>query len=114
MYKVLYKLAERFSQDPLEMYFCEQHLPGAWKDNLPLYDFDYASTFWNQKIFKPIATGNVRDENIMFESDRTGSMSEKIKAEQSLLSPKVLSRHQNVVIKPTQQGIHRIHKWVHK
>ena len=46
----------------------------------------------------------------MFESDRTGSMSEKIKAEQSLLSPKVLSRHQNVVIKATQQGIQRIHK----
>ena len=89
MHKVLYKLAERFNQDPLEMYFCEQHLPGAWKDNLPLYDFGYASTFWNQKIFKPIA-------------------------EQSLLSPKVLSRHQNLVIKPTQQGIHRIHKWVHK
>ena len=46
----------------------------AWKDNLPLYDFDYANTFRNQKVFKPIAAGNVRDKNVNFESDRTSLM----------------------------------------
>ena len=57
-------LAERFSQDPLETYFCKQHPSGAWLDKLPLYDFGYAKTFRKQKVFKPIATGKVRDENI--------------------------------------------------
>ena len=33
--------------------------------------------FRNQKVFKPIAAGKVRDENINFESDRTSLMSEK-------------------------------------
>ena len=57
-------LAERFSQDPLETYFCKQHPSGAWLDKLPLYDFGYAKTFRKQKVLKPIATGKVRDENI--------------------------------------------------
>ena len=52
MNKVSYVLAERFSQDPLETYFCRQHPPGAWKDKLPAYDFGYANIFWNQKVFK--------------------------------------------------------------
>ena len=34
--------------------------------------------FQNLKVFKPIATGKVRNENINFESNRTSSMSEKI------------------------------------
>ena len=29
MHKVSDVLAERFSQDPLETYFCKQHPPGA-------------------------------------------------------------------------------------
>ena len=65
MHKVSDVLAERFSQDPLEIYFSKQHPPGAYKD----YDFDCPNTFRNQKIFKPIATGQVSDENINFETD---------------------------------------------
>ena len=41
MHKVLYVLAERFIQDPLETYFCKK----AKKDKLPLCDFGYANTF---------------------------------------------------------------------
>ena len=82
-------LAERFSQDLLESYFCKQHPPRAWKDELPPYDSGYANTFRIQKLLKPIAAGKVRDENINFESDRTISMSEKIQTKQSLLSSKV-------------------------
>ena len=52
------------------------------------------STFQNQKVFKPIATGIVRDENINFELDRTSSTSEKIQTKQFLLSSKVSSSHQ--------------------
>ena len=76
MYKASYVLAERFSEDPLETYFYKQH-PGAWKDKLPLYDFGYANIFRNQKVPKPITTGKLRDENIIFESDRTSSILEK-------------------------------------
>ena len=36
----------------------------------------YTKTFQNQKVFKPIVTGKVRDENINFESNRTSLMSE--------------------------------------
>ena len=43
MNKVSDVFAERFSQDPLETYFCKQHPPGAWKDKLPLYDCGYAN-----------------------------------------------------------------------
>ena len=41
------------------------------KNKLPLYDFGYAKIFRNQEVFKPITTGKVKDENIIFESDRT-------------------------------------------
>ena len=77
MSKVSDVLAERFSQDPLENYFCKQHPPGTWIDKLPFYDFGYPKTFRNQKVFKPIATGKVRVENINFESNRTSSIPEK-------------------------------------
>ena len=77
MHKVSDVLAEIFSQDPLETYFCKQHPPGALKNKQPLYDFGCANAFRNQKVFKPIATGTVSDENINPESDRTSSMSEK-------------------------------------
>ena len=79
MNKVPDVLTIRFSQNPLESYFCKQNPLGTWKDKLPFYDFGYANTFQSQKVFKPIATSKVRDENINFESDRTSSMSEKIK-----------------------------------
>ena len=57
MYKVLYVVAKRFCPDPLETYFYKQQPLGAWKDKLPLYDFSYANTFQNQKVFKTKATG---------------------------------------------------------
>ena len=66
MHKVSYMLVERFSQDPLETYFWKQHPPGAWKDQSPLYDFGYANSFRNQKVFTPIATGHVKDEKYKF------------------------------------------------
>ena len=68
-------LGDKFSQDPLETYFCKQHPPVPWIDKLPLYDFGYAKTFRNQKVFKPIETDKVRDENINLESKRTTSIS---------------------------------------
>ena len=92
--KVSDVLDERFSQDPLESYFCKQHPPGAWKDKLPLYDYGYTNTFKNQIAFKPTATGKVRDENINFESDGTSSMSKKIQTKQSSLFSKVSSSHE--------------------
>ena len=76
--KVSGVVAERFSQDQLETYFSKQHPSGAWIDKPPLYDFSYAKTFRNQKVFESIATGKVRNENINCESSRTSSMSEKI------------------------------------
>ena len=79
-------------KDPFETYFCKQHPPGAWKVIPLLYNFDYANTFQNQKVFKPIATVKVRDES--FVSDRTSSVSEKVQTEQSLLSSKVSGSHQ--------------------
>ena len=83
---------------------------GAWTDKLPLYDFGYAKTFQNQKVFKPIAIGKVRDENINFESNRTSSMLEKIQTKQSLRSSKVSSSNQILAIIPTQQEV----KWMRK
>ena len=63
-------------------------------------------TLRNQIAFKPIATGSVRDENIIFESDRTSSVSEKIQTKQSLRCSKVSSSHQSfkqpyLAIKPS-------------
>ena len=70
MHKVSYLLTERFCQDPLENYFGKQRSSGARKDNPSLYDFGYNdNTIRNQKVFKPIATGNERDEYINFEID---------------------------------------------
>ena len=66
MNKVADVLTERFSQDSLETYFCKQHPSGARNDKLPPYDFGYANTFRNQKVFKPIAAGKVRDEYINY------------------------------------------------
>ena len=63
-------------------------------DKLPLYDFGYAKSFRNQKVFKTIATCKVRDENINFKSNRTSSMSGKKQTKQSLLSPRISSSHQ--------------------
>ena len=63
-------------------------------NQLPLYDFVYAKTSRKQKVFKLIATGKVRDENINFESNRTSSVSEKTQTKQSMLSPRVSSSHQ--------------------
>ena len=70
MHKVSYVLTKVFCQDPLENYFGKQRSSGALKDNSSLYDFGYNdNTIRNQKVFKPIATGNVRDEHINFEID---------------------------------------------
>ena len=70
IHKVSYVLTERFCQDPLENYFGKQCSSGARKDNPSLYDFGYNdNTIRNQKVFKPIATENVRDKHINFEID---------------------------------------------
>ena len=100
MHKVSYMLAKRLSQDPLETYICEHHPAGAWKDKLPLYDFDYTNTFRKQKLFILIATGKARDENL--ESDRTSSISAKKHTKQFLLSSKVSGGHQ-IGTKPSKQ-----------
>ena len=93
MHKTSYVLAKRFSQDPLETYTWKQHSPGAWIDKLPLYDFDYANTFRNQKVFKSIAIAKARDGNL--ESNRTRLMSEKkYKRNSPLLSSKFSSNYQ--------------------
>ena len=105
MHKVLYVLAERFSQVQLETYLCKQHSPGTWKDKLHFYDFGYANTFRNQKVFKSIATGNVRDEKYKFESGRTSSMSEQIQTKQFLLSSKVSNSHQMPTYHTNTTGI---------
>ena len=59
--------------------------------------------FQNLKVFKPIATGKVRNENINFESDRASSMTVKIQTKQSLLSSTFQAGIRYLAIKPTQQ-----------
>lgn len=104
MHKVSHELSKRFFQDPLETYFHKHHPPGARKDNLPLYDFGYENTFWNQLVFKPIVTGSVRDKKINFELGRTSSMSRKM---QKKNNPCDLQKFQAPIryltIKTTQQ-----------
>ena len=53
----------------------------------------YTGTLRIQKGLKPIATVNVREENINFESDRTSSTSENIQTNNPL-SSKVSSSRQ--------------------
>ena len=56
---VSYILTERFCQDPLENYFGRQRSMGSRKDNPSMRDFGYNdNTIRNQKIFRPIASGN--------------------------------------------------------
>ena len=72
VHKVSYVLTERLCQDPLENYFGKQRRSGARKDNSSLYDFGYNdNTIRNQKVFKPITSGNVRAEDENFEIDTT-------------------------------------------
>ena len=92
-------LAKRFSQDSLETYTCKRHPSG--KDKLPLCDFDYPNTSRNQKVFKSIATGKARGENL--ESDKTSSMSEKIQtAVLAIFKSFKQSLYWYLAIKPTQ------------
>ena len=85
MHKVSYVLTERFCQDPLENYFGKQRSSGARKDNPSIYNFGYNDdTVRNQKVFKPIATGNVGDEHINLEID-TGPVPCRKKYKQSNL-----------------------------
>ena len=61
-HQVKYVLTERFCQDPLENYFGRQRSLGSRKDNPSMADFGYNdNAIRNQKIFKPIAHGNVAD-----------------------------------------------------
>ena len=53
----------------------------------------YADTFRIQKVLKPIAAVNVREENISFESDRTSATLENIQTNNPL-SSKVSSSRQ--------------------
>ena len=58
-----YVLTERFCQDPLENYFGRQRAMGSRKDNPSLRDIGYHdNTIRNQKVFRPIAAGNVGDQ----------------------------------------------------
>ena len=63
-----------------------------------------------------MATGNVRDENKKFESDRTSSISEKIKTKQSLLSAKVSRSHQipSYQTNTTSKFYEYINKYINK
>ena len=91
-------------KDLVRTYFYKQYPPVVWIDKLlPLYDFGYTKTFWNQNVFKRIATGKAIDKNINFESNRTSSMSRKIQTKQSLLSSKFQAAIRNLAIKPTQE-----------
>ena len=59
-------------------------------------------TLQNQKVFKPIATGKARDENL--ESDRTSSMSEKTQITILAIFKSFKQPFYNyLAIKPTQQ-----------
>ena len=70
MIKVSYVLTESFFHDPLENYFGKQRSSGARRNNPSLYDFGYNdNTVRNQKVFKPIATDNIRAKHINFEID---------------------------------------------
>ena len=63
-------LTERFFPDPLENYFGKQRSSEARKESPSLYDFGYNdNTIRNQKVFKPMTTGNLHDEHINFEID---------------------------------------------
>ena len=67
---VKYVLTERFCQDPLENYFGRQRSLGSRKDNPTVKDFGYNdNTIRNQKIFRPIAAGNVADQSRLEISD---------------------------------------------
>ena len=57
-------MTERFCQDPVENYFCQQRAIGARKDNPSVRDFGFNdNSIRNQKIFRPIA-GNVCGQDI--------------------------------------------------
>ena len=61
-HQVKYVLTERFCQDPLENYFGRQRSLGSRKDKPSMADFGYNNNvIRNQKLFKPIAHGNVAD-----------------------------------------------------
>ena len=54
---------ERFCQDPLENFFGRQRSLGARKDNPTLRDVGYNdNSIRNQKVFRPIASGNCIDQ----------------------------------------------------
>ena len=59
---VKYVLTERFCQDPLENYFGRQRSLGARNQNMDVRNFGYNdNTIRNQKVFRPIASGNSVD-----------------------------------------------------
>ena len=85
IHKTSYVLIETFCQNPLGNYFGKQHSSSARKDTPSLYDFGYNdNTIRNQKVFKQIATRNVRDEHINFKID-TKSVTCRKKYKQSNL-----------------------------
>ena len=61
-----YIFTETFCQDPLENYFGRQRSMGYRKSNLRIADFGYNdNTIRNQKIFRPLAAGNVADQAVV-------------------------------------------------
>lgn len=57
--------AERFSQDPLVTYFDKEHPSGPYL-SMTLIMTIFIPT---QNVCKPLATDDVRDENVKFETD---------------------------------------------
>ena len=58
-----YVFTERLCQDPLENYFGHQRSLGRRRDNPNIRTFGYQdNTIRTSKFFKPIASGNSRDD----------------------------------------------------
>ena len=81
-HQVKYVLTERFCQDPLENYFGRQRSLGSRKDNPSMADFGYNdNAIRNQKIFHPIAHGNVADCGMVVLTDEPLPCRKKSKKE---------------------------------
>ena len=75
-------MTERFCQDPLENYFGRQRSLGSMEDNPSMADFGYNdNTIRNQKMFKPIAHGNVADYGMVALTDEPLPCRKKSKKE---------------------------------
>ena len=70
-HQVKYVLTERFCQDLLENWFGRQISLGSRKNNPSMADFGYNyNVIRNQKIFKPVANGDVADSGMIALTDK--------------------------------------------